>query len=266
MKKIIGIAAPARSGKDTVASMLLRHDNVISYALADPLKLGCQVLFGLTEEETWNDEIKEKTIPLWERSPRELFQHLGTDWMRTHNPDHWLKRAERAIQSPVKTDSYLLTSHIQDPKAPFKLAAQAFFGLSDRQTWDSHCFQVIDKFWEMTPRQMFDLIEGLTIKDFSDYFDRRLKRPIIQTIRNIPFFGQNDVIIIKDIRFENEADFLRDQNGIIWHIVRNDAQKVNSHSSELGIKIRGNDVVIYNNETLEQLAITVDKKWQNFMK
>ncbi|MER2298532.1 MAG: deoxynucleotide monophosphate kinase, partial [Pseudomonas sp.] len=48
MPTIIGLAAVARSGKDTVASMLLEHPEVAAYALADPLKLGCQALFGLT--------------------------------------------------------------------------------------------------------------------------------------------------------------------------------------------------------------------------
>ena len=51
MRTIIGLAALARSGKDTVASMLLKLPGVAAFALADPLKVGCQALFGLTDEE-----------------------------------------------------------------------------------------------------------------------------------------------------------------------------------------------------------------------
>lgn len=80
MTKIIGIAAVARSGKDTVASMLLKHEGVATYALADPLKLGCQILFGLTDAETWHDDLKEKVIPHWGWSPRKIFQTVGTDY------------------------------------------------------------------------------------------------------------------------------------------------------------------------------------------
>jgi len=263
LRKIIGIAAPARSGKDTVASMLLRHRKVAAYALADPLKIGCQALFGLTDAETWNDSIKENRIPLWGRSPREFFQHVGTDWMRAHNPEHWLMRAERAIHSPVSQDKGLMTPSLQDAKAPFKLAAQAFFDLSCRQTWDSDVSDTMDPFWNLSPRQMFDLIEALALTDFPDYFARRAQRPIAEPTRGVPFLEASEVIIIKDIRFENEADFLRRHNGTLWHIVRNDAQKVNAHASELGIAIGEKDVVIYNNGTLEQLAIAVELEWRN---
>jgi hypothetical protein len=262
LRKIIGIAAPARSGKDTVASMLLQHKNVAAYALADPLKIGCQALFGLTEEQTWNDSVKENVILLWGRSPREFFQHVGTDWLRAHNPDHWLMRAERAINPRAEKALPLIVPQLQDMKAPFKLAAQAFFDLSDCQTWDSGECDGIDGFWDMAPRQMFDLIETLTLGDFPDYFERRAQRPVVQPIREAPFLDQSEVIIIKDIRFENEADFLRRHNGTIWHIVRNDAQKVNAHSSELGIEVQEKDVVIFNNGTLEQLALAVEKEWQ----
>ena len=262
MRNIIGIAALARSGKDTVASMLLQHNGVAAYALADPLKIGCQALFGLTDEEAWDDDIKEKVIPLWGCSPREFFQHIGTDWMRANNPDHWLMRAERAINPSDKQVNRSIMSQLQNGKAPFKLTAQAFFDLTDQQTWDSDCYDTQDDFWDMTPKQMFDLLESLSLKDFPDYYERRAQRSIATPTRGISSLGDNQFIIIKDIRFENEAAFLRSHNGQIWHVVRDDAQKVNAHSSERGIAISNKDVIIDNNGTLEQLAATVEKAWQ----
>ena len=258
LRKIIGIAAPARSGKDTVASLLLQHNNISAYALADPLKLGCQALFGLTDEETWVDDFKEKSIALWERSPREFFQHVGTEWMRAKNPEHWLMRADRAINTPVEN---LEAPSLQDHKLLFKLAAQAFFGLSDKQTWDQNCSTVVDPFWNSSPQQMFDLIESLTIKDYPDYLTKRSQRPTTLSVSKQLLMNKNDIILIKDIRFENEADFLRRHNGVIWHIIRHDAQKVNHHSSEFGIKIKESDIVIDNNSSLEQLAVTVENEW-----
>lgn len=265
LRKIIGIAAPARSGKDTVASLLLEQAHVVAYALADPLKIGCQTLFGLTDEETWQDEVKETRIALWERSPREFFQHVGTDWMRAHNPDHWLQRAERLIK-PASVDNHSpSTSPVINRQAPFHWAAQAFFGLSDQQTWDSRAADRLEPFWNMTPQQMFQLIESLTLRDFPDYFAQRSQRPNVAPSRQLPLLGTADVIIIKDIRFENEADYLRRHNGSIWHIQRKAADKVNPHASELGIKIGANDVLIDNNGTLEQLALAVKTAWQNHL-
>ena len=264
MRKIIGIAAPARSGKDTVASMLLQHKQVAAYALADPLKIGCQALFGLSDIETWDDNNKEQIIPLWEKSPRQFFQHVGTDWMRAHNPDHWLMRAERSINYPDKKNRPACPPSLADEKAPFKLAAQAFYDLRDEQIWQSDAAETIDQFWGMRPRQMFALLETLALKDFPDYFNRRAQRPIVQPTREVTALGDSKIIIIKDIRFENEADFLRRHNGAIWHIVRKAAEKVNAHASELGIVILAEDVLIYNDGTLEQLAIAVEQAWQNF--
>lgn len=103
MPTIIGLAAVARSGKDTVASMLMEHPEVATYALADPLKAGCQAIFGLSDAEAWSDEAKEKTIDLWGLSPRQLFQRAGTEWLRDHNADHWLLRADRQLNQDRKS-------------------------------------------------------------------------------------------------------------------------------------------------------------------
>ncbi|MGO3746399.1 MAG: deoxynucleotide monophosphate kinase, partial [Alcaligenes aquatilis] len=88
MSLLIGLAAKARSGKDTVASLLLAHNPLLAaYALADPVKMGCEVLFGLSPAQAWTDDsLKEVPIALWQRSPRQCFQLLGTDWMRQRDP------------------------------------------------------------------------------------------------------------------------------------------------------------------------------------
>lgn len=264
-RKIIGISAPARSGKDTVASMLLQYNNVAAYALADPLKMGCQALFGLTDVETWEDHVKEKTIPLWGYSPRQFFQHIGTEWMRAYNPDHWLMRAERTFSFPIKIKKPSIV-YLEDPKTCFKLASQAFFGLSIEQTWDANYLDKVDVFWNMSPREMFNLIESLMMNDFPDYFKCRIQRPTFPSITNRPLIAKNDTIIIKDIRFENEASFLRSHGGIIWHVIRKNAQKVNLHSSEAGVKAMDNDIIIDNNGSLEQLALAVEQQWIFFSK
>ncbi|MGV2837065.1 deoxynucleotide monophosphate kinase family protein, partial [Pseudomonas shirazensis] len=69
------------------------------------------------------------------------------------------------------------------------------------------------------------------------------------------------IFVIKDIRYENEAAFWRSHNGIIWHITRNDAAKVQSHSSEDGINFHAGDILIENNDTLEELRKKVNTAW-----
>lgn len=91
--KLIGITGLARSGKDTVARYLWAEYAYTTIAFADPLKLATQHIFGLTDEQTWKDHLKEVTIPYWNMSPRQMFQLLGTEAVKgTFGDDTWCKR------------------------------------------------------------------------------------------------------------------------------------------------------------------------------
>lgn len=243
--------------------MLLEHREVAAYALADPLKAGCQALFGLTDEETWSDDLKEKTIQIWGESPRQMFQRVGTEWLRDHNPDHWLLRADRQLNHPLPPSLPARPEDLTSPSASIWLAAQVIWGLSYEQTWQSDSRDQVDEFWALTPNQMLSAVETYLYRDIQNYPDIRTKRPIKQpTSRSLDTTGKS-VFIIKDIRYENEAAFWRSHNGVIWHIVRNNALKVNPHSSEMGINFEPGDFLIENNDTLEELRIKIDHAWKS---
>lgn len=262
MRTIIGLAALARSGKDTVASILLAYPNVGAFALADPLKMGCQALFGLTDSESWDDTLKEQSITLWGKSPRELFQTVGTEWMRHHNPEHWLMRAEREINRPANDlVSAVDISSLDSHDAPFALAAQAFFDFTTEQVSKPESLDTYDANWALTPREAIALLKRHAYAMFPSYDQVRTQRPIkpLKPHGRIPQDAQT--IIIKDIRFENEAAFLRQHNGRIWHIKRPDLQKVNAHSSEHGIVQAPEDTLILNDSSLESLRQSVGAAW-----
>jgi hypothetical protein len=99
---LVGLAACARCGKDTVARRLREKHGFKTIAFADPIKRGAQQLFGLTEKQTWDDSVKEIVIPEWNLSPRQIFQRLGTEFGReTIHPDIWLTRARVEIERLV---------------------------------------------------------------------------------------------------------------------------------------------------------------------
>lgn len=58
--------------------------------------------------------------------------------------------------------------------------------------------------------------------------------------------------VFTDVRFENQAQWIRNQGGQIVHIERRDALKVRDHASESGIKTGLHDIVIRNDGTLEE--------------
>lgn len=59
-------------------------------------------------------------------------------------------------------------------------------------------------------------------------------------------------VVVSDVRFENEAAFIRAHGGLIVHLVRH-SSAVDAHASEAGIIVQHGDVVVSNNGSLEGL-------------
>lgn len=65
-------------------------------------------------------------------------------------------------------------------------------------------------------------------------------------------------MVISDVRFENEADWVRKNGGLLIHVTRDDAPEVSAHVSEAGVVfVEGTDVLIENNDSLESLQAKV---------
>lgn len=93
---LFGIAGPARSGKDTVASYFERVGFVVTH-FADPIKDGLAAMFNLSHDQL-NGSLKDSTLDWLPLSPRQLLQTLGTEWGRGMVcPDVWLRLAEQFV-------------------------------------------------------------------------------------------------------------------------------------------------------------------------
>ena len=81
--------------------------------------------------------------------------------------------------------------------------------------------------------------------------------------QNLELLGQaNETasgFVISDLRFENEAAFVREKGGLVIHLLREDAPDVNSHISESGIAIHDNDIVLHNDESIEDMTGQLDE-------
>lgn len=166
---LIGLHGLARTGKDTAAAYLAAHYALLSYAFADPLKAAIAQLFDLTAAHIEGD-LKELTLPVIGKSPRQLMQLLGTEWGRNMVHDQlWLLLAQQHIANQLECDQ-----------------------------------------------------------------------------------SRYSGIVIRDVRFENEAQWIRSQGGYVVHILRPDAQQVAAHSSETRLHVRDNDTVIHNDAGLDE--------------
>lgn len=64
-------------------------------------------------------------------------------------------------------------------------------------------------------------------------------------------------MVIPDVRFENEAEWIRRYGGRIIHVYRTDGREVEAHASEAGVKRLPEDIQLFNTGTLEELQILV---------
>lgn len=65
-------------------------------------------------------------------------------------------------------------------------------------------------------------------------------------------------IVVTDVRFENEAKFIKDFGGQVWQVVREGVKPYNDHISEVDLIGYDFDKVITNNGSREDLEAQID--------
>lgn len=72
-------------------------------------------------------------------------------------------------------------------------------------------------------------------------------------------------MVVTDMRFENEAAWVRKIGGLVIHVRRKDAQKVHEHKSEAGVFVETTDKMILNNGSLEELEQAIQTALSGLM-
>ena len=102
--------------------------------------------------------------------------------------------------------------------------------------------------WNMTPRDMLKLVG-------TEFFRNKDKDHWIKNM-NIRISKENNVSV-SDVRFQNEASFLKEKGFILVHILRNNMEEDN-HESEVSSDSIKCDYNIQNNGTIEELYSCID--------
>ena len=66
--------------------------------------------------------------------------------------------------------------------------------------------------------------------------------------------GDNERIVIPDVRFPNEANMVKDRGGEVWRINRHNHTAINDHVSERAMDNYMFERVVYNDGTLDDLS------------
>lgn len=84
----------------------------------------------------------------------------------------------------------------------------------------------------------------------------------MQEVDRIQAVRSHSLVVITDVRFENEAAAIRERGGQIWHITGREAQMLGatkSHVSEQGLEVKRGDKVLVNSGTIAELAGLVEE-------
>ncbi len=88
---IIALGHRARSGKDTIAEHFVKHLGFKRYALADALKQSVNLVTGWNDDHAYGN-LKEAVDPVWNLSPRHVYQQVGTEgYRKIMGEDVWAK-------------------------------------------------------------------------------------------------------------------------------------------------------------------------------
>jgi hypothetical protein len=74
-----------------------------------------------------------------------------------------------------------------------------------------------------------------------------------------------DKTVVTDVRFKNEADWIKDFGGQIWRVERDGVAAINNHISENEMDTYPVDFTIFNNGTLEELESIVTARAVNLL-
>lgn len=75
-------------------------------------------------------------------------------------------------------------------------------------------------------------------------------------------FANGPGMVISDLRFENEAAWVRSMGGLVVHLSRPGIPVVHAHASEDGVQVAPGDLQIVNDGSLEQLQAQVREACQ----
>lgn len=112
----------------------------------------------------------------------------------------------------------------------------------------------IHSVYGITPRRMMQTI-GDWGRDLDPDFWVNAMRGVIENIERDEGRAH---FVISDVRYDNEAAMVCEFGGIIAHIHRDKAAKVESHSSEIGIDPSSVDVLIRNDSSISDLHARID--------
>lgn len=138
-----------------------------------------------------------------------------------------------------------------------KESARIIFGFSDAQLYGD-LKEVIDPYWGMTPREAMQKLgtDGCRNHVDKDIWIKSAWLRVQKVWEENPTIG----VVVPDVRFVNEANFIKEKGGVLWRIDREIvADEASTHESETALDSFDQwDLIIDNNSSLKRLYQKTD--------
>lgn len=124
----------------------------------------------------------------------------------------------------------------------------------------------------LSPRALMQSIGTELRKDLDpDIWTRFLSKFCADFVELEEVFESNNkeeplYVIVPDVRFNNEAHYIKIEGGIVVHVIKPDVPTIRPHASEAGISSKYVDHVIENDGTLQDLEEKVKQLIQEEIK
>lgn len=138
---------------------------------------------------------------------------------------------------------------------PLKEAAKILFGMTNDDVYTQAGKLRFNGVWGTTNRDLLQRLgtEAMRGEFGSDFWIKRMA----MSIDSIKLRDWIEGVVIHDVRFDNEAEMIRDRGGVIIHIYRDAAGlqgEAGAHASEKGVTFKDCDHVLFNNGSLTELS------------
>ncbi len=219
--RLIGLAGPARVGKDTIADYLVEKYNFVKFSFSDALYSEVSRAFGVPVDALMRPDLKEEP----------------TQWLslRQCSDDAFVDVMERSMA--FRMSKYATLADLERDRTAFLDAPRSPRWVLQR--WGTEYRRAQDpEYW---------------IKRADAFVKAYLDAVAAGKIEN------PGGLVNTSVRFDNECSFVRSNNGEVWHVFRREAEDkhLGTYASELRLPIHDSDRVVYNNSTIDRLNTAV---------
>jgi hypothetical protein len=157
---------------------------------------------------------------------------------------------------------------------PLKASASEAFGIPLEDFTDPEAKNVIHPYWKVSPRQIVQFLGTEVYREVvgkllpqvgPNFWVERLKGKFSGKLllENEGEYSEGDTVIIADVRFQNEIDFIIDNGGVIIKVERSGYEGnvgIPGHASEVGKLIIPTEkhYLLINNSTIPDLFAQVE--------